>query len=74
MKPWWDNPEYHSATTDNKITAWADHCKAMRKALDEAEYELRKFGAFAGRIERWERDIATANARLDRPEGAKETP
>lgn len=41
---------------------WAEQCKALRKALDEAEYELAQFGAFAGHIERWERDIATANA------------
>ena len=62
MKPWWDNPEYHSATADNKIAAWAEHCKALRKALDEAECELRQ-------SEQREGDITTANAPAKPPVG-----
>jgi hypothetical protein len=54
--------------------AWADDARrerdALRKALDEAEYELAQFGAFAGHIERWERDIHTANTSLHRTEPA----
>jgi hypothetical protein len=34
MKPWWDNPEYHSATVDNKIAAWAEHCRAIEQQLE----------------------------------------
>lgn len=34
MKPWWDNPKYHSSSVDNKIATWADHCQSMEYDID----------------------------------------
>ncbi|MCK9154734.1 MAG: hypothetical protein M0P12_01320 [Paludibacteraceae bacterium] len=33
IKEWWDNPEYHSMTVDDKIAAWAEHCKEVERQL-----------------------------------------
>ena len=51
MKPWWDNPEYHSATVDNKIAAWAEHCRAVEQRLDLARDELIRVRDVVGEID-----------------------
>jgi hypothetical protein len=45
MKPWWDNPEYHSATVDNKIAAWAEHCREIEQQLECVRDELMRVRA-----------------------------
>jgi hypothetical protein len=51
MKPWWDNPEYHSATVDNKIAAWAEHCRAIEQQLECVRDELMRVREVVGVVD-----------------------